>query len=702
IITDRMLKTDDGKQSLAANPIFGGLVLSEYEKTNPGELEEFDFDAMFGADKKSAVVGEALLNIANNNSKTPQNFTGNLFQTLHKQVDPDTWNDKGPLKRGLGPRICQSLWGSGSFKELCALVEHGVDTSLAARVDGEKGVGIYSGFVQPIQHVTSGMLRDIDLLNRVNAERKPIYEKLRKAVAIRLPELEPDHEDLAGDWQNQLRAADNLAVAGDYDAALPLLQTLANALQQAGAQSDGEEKLKHAAFELALSEIPQPKLKHNLIPFTKSRVKGAKMLYEALDKKGGSVTVTSWDEIKDSEMIAAFQENPGTIWGFEYLRMPYVQAAHETDEGAQPIRMMELWDAVEKTFPPDIYEKLLAKPDQTADEILQTLTLTKTPKEFSGKKEQDFEEAFKRDAKKFLLELAKQMPKGLFTSDYKDVTGNTPTITTQTSKGPETTNARMSDVMGVDQNKYMSSFACKVGLWWAKEEKKPLYYCLDGINMDDAINYKIVKNAAIAEFVNGGGLSEDAKSFGDVVTFKEIREILKNWDDLKGTVIFTLKGKVFTPEQAEQKVTEWKQKMELANQQAGRPKAPPKATFTKALNDLDKKLLERIPNTEDGDKDARDIVKKSAYLRKVANTRPSILLKYIESKCTVLAKPEYGLLSPDLSRTAVAYSKAADNEVDAKKKLMLNAIKGCHASFRVPLRNALLNARPVPVQNQAI
>ena len=44
-------------------------------------------------------------------------------------------------------------------------------------------------------------------------------------------------------------------------------------------------------------------------------------------------------------MITEFKENPGTIWGFEDIRLPFVQAAHATAHGLQPLRMMELWQA---------------------------------------------------------------------------------------------------------------------------------------------------------------------------------------------------------------------------------------------------------------------------------------------------------------------------------------------------------------------
>ena len=83
-----------------------------------------------------------------------------------------------------------------------------------------------------------------------------------------------------------------------------------------------------------------------------------------------------------------------------------------------------------------------------------------------------------------------------------------------------------------------------------------------------------------------------------------------------------------------------------------------------------------------GDKDARDIV------------------KYIESGCDVLAKPEYGLIAPGLGKAAAAFSKSSDNDVEAKKKLLLKEIKDCYSKLRAPLTSALLKSRVVPQVQQ--
>src|SRR5262249_42535273 len=158
------------------------------------------------------------------------------------------------------------------------------------------------------------------------------------------------------------------------------------------------------------------------------------------------------------------ERNPGTIWGFEDIRMPFVQAAHETAKGDQPLRMMELWKAVEESLSVKGYGKLLDNPEEAADEYAEygaSLLDKNTSKTYI--------ENFKKDAKAYLLEFAAQMPKGTFARDKLEGRGK----------------KRVSEAAGIIPGKFMGGLACKAGLWWAKKEKKPVYYCLDGVDMDD-------------------------------------------------------------------------------------------------------------------------------------------------------------------------------------------------------------------------
>ena len=232
---------------------------------------------------------------------------------------------------------------------------------------------------------------------------------------------------------------------------------------------------------------------------------------------------------------------------------------------------------------------------------------------WSDADQKPYRERFRKDAKAFLKEFAAQMPKGMFTRFGADEDGE-----------PDADQKRLSEIAGIKAGPLAGGLACKAGLWWAKTQKKPVYYCLDGINMKDATDYKKLKNAAIEQFL-ASGEKADARHH-EVITMVEIREILKNWDELKDTVIFTEFGKIIPPDKAADKVEQWQADMKAANKAAGRAKAPPRARFANELNALDPELMGQLDPGEEGDKDARDIARKSSYLAKVANVRPAILL----------------------------------------------------------------------------
>jgi hypothetical protein len=600
-----MLNSDEGKQALGAKPALAGAVLSSID---PTKLKDFDFDAAFGPSKND-VLAEALVAISKKPLPADVNVNRNdqldpaLFILLAKKVGPDAWNDQTATigaRKGLGPRVCLTLWRNGGYDQICELIKHGVDTSLAARVqEGEgKGGGIYSGFVQPVQHIVSKRLRDVSL-------------------------LEKNDPSLRG--------------------------------------------------------------------FRKKEAEGAKKILAALEAKNTAVTITKWSDVENSEMIKEFEKKPGTIWGFEDIRMPYVQAAHATKEGVQPLRMMELWEAVTESLSAEKYSELLDNPEKAADEFVKigvekiekglksTDPTTKAKYDEIRRDSKKFIEEFKRDAKAFLLEFAAQMPKGTFTRPDLD------------DKGDERKDSSVSEVAGIVPGKFMGGLACKAGLWWAKNEKKPVYYCLDGINMDDVTNYKKVKKEAIEDFISGGGKEGGATGHDEVITLVELREILKSWDELQGTVKFVLKGKILTGDELKNKVETWQKNMQEANKKAGRTPAPDFKNFTNELNSIDGALLTKLGAEKDAKKanmDARDIVKKYGFLVKIANTRPHIVLKYIMSKCGVLI--EYQLISRDLPDAARNLVNADEKEIDAASNRLRIEIKKCHKDFQTPLEAALV------------
>jgi hypothetical protein len=430
----------------------------------------------------------------------------------------------------------------------------------------------------------------------------------------------------------------------------------------------------------------------------KWRAKGAKKVIAALEKKDAAKTVTKWSDVTGSEMMVEFKKKPGTIWGFEDIRLPFVQAAHGVDEvPAQPLRMMELWEAVNESLDPAAFARLLDDPDKAADEfvkkgieIIEAGLKSTKPSDVAKydeirKKKDEFIGNFRTQAKEFLKEFASQMPKATFTTGAKDESGKV--RREKTERGDEV-DVGLSDVAGVQKGKFAGGLACKAGLWWAKKENKPVYYCLDGINMDDVTNYKKAKNKSIEDFIAAGGKTKGAKGHDEVITMVELREVLKNWDELKDTVLFVLKGKILKDDELKSQVAEWQNKLKDGNRQAGRTPAPPREDFTYQLNAINPKLMQDLSPGKEGNMDARDIVKKYGYLLKVSKTRPAILLKYIISRCAVLTK--YKLLSDGLAPAAAQFN--APKEGDDMKALsaeLLRQIKLCYAALQGPLESAL-------------
>ncbi|MEW9920307.1 hypothetical protein AB2B41_11865 [Marimonas sp. MJW-29] len=605
-LTKGMLKNDDGRRLLEADPDLAGLFLAAGDPTDDDYQE---FLGSLGTTRTDAVAN-AILNLAERDSRDPRD--PELFEFLSEAIPVSTWNDTnmalGSKPRGLGARVCAQLFDKKGYDEICALIELGVDTTRPALSDKSEA-GAYSGFVRPLQHI--------------------------------LQEYLPDTAKLDTDEEDDLSAV------------------------------------------------------------RKARAEGVKKIFERLEAEDAAVTLTSWQDIKDSELLEAFQENPGTIWGFESMRGPYVLAAHQTDEGVRPVRMMELWEAIEPALTPENYALLLEKPKKTIRKLVKEgvetieANWTKTEKQFKDKydpvrRDKDaYLDRFRADATAMLTELAQQIPEGTFVRKHDDAHGQF---------GDQ--DIMLSQIAGIDPGKFMGGIACKAGLWLAKNQGTPVYYCLDGINMDDVVNYKRVKNQAIAEFLaQGGATLGDPHS--EVITMCEVREILDNWDDLKDTVKFVVKGEILSGDDLDRDVAGWKRRMAAADNAAGRMPAPPRTTFDSELRAIDPALPGKLDDVasrqgqDTADKDARDIVRQSGYLVKFAHTHPGYVVKYLMSKCEILGA--YGLISggliavaADVGRMAVMDPPAARNEINAKVKDVADQLKHCAKPFQQPLAQALV------------
>jgi hypothetical protein len=472
----------------------------------------------------------------------------------------------------------------------------------------------------------------------------------------------------------------------DVDTSLPTVLNFLVPAEKEGTHSGFVEPMQHIIApylrDVGRLEAKDPTLKDK----EKEKAEGAQKIFKALaaklkedeEKKVKTTvtTLTSWKELQKSEWMKAFNEKPGTIWGFENVRAPYVQAGHASTKKSRPLRMWELWDAL--GVGPQDYDDLLTDPEGYADKKVakaaQTIKDKKSTRvEYGDIKDLDeFLEEFKKDAKTVMLEFAAQMPKGTFADSAKEA--------------------------GFMEGKFLGGLACKAGLWWAKEQKEPIYYCLDGINMDDVTNYKKLKNTAIDDFLSGRTI----KKHNEVITMVEVREILKNWEDLKyknekdqdeDVVKFVYKGKILSGDDLQEKIKKWKADLAQVNKLNPTP-APDYKTFTNQLNKIDPKLLIKLGNEKDVKKansEAREIVKKHGYFVKLANTKPHIALKYIMSKCDTLG--EYGLISKGLPPAAVAFKDAIDakdnNKIATAESDVRNEIKKCHKDYQAPLESAL-------------
>ena len=145
----------------------------------------------------------------------------------------------------------------------------------------------------------------------------------------------------------------------------------------------------------------------------------------------------------------------------------------------------------------------------------------------------------------------------------------------------------------------------------------------------------------------------------------------------------------------EKELAEWQQLMKAADEEAKKiPAAPPKAEFAAQLNKIDPTLLGRLPDNAEGNRDARSIVRKTGYLARMANTRPSIVLKYLISKCEVLFKydliPGREQVIDAAKQVRQLAEKGASPALTEATVALGKLLGGVNAAFREPLRLALL------------
>jgi hypothetical protein len=392
---------------------------------------------------------------------------------------------------GLAARLLNMLWNAGDAAAIATLVASRVDTSTASYVDidGEVDLeGFYNGYVEPLEHLLGKYLHLVDLLHPAGGEPLAV-DQVDEGIRDQLTYLGAQSP---GDGRN-----------GDENLA------------------EGRRKVARAAEVL-----------------------------DALAKLGDAKVLTSYAEVKKSGLYAAFRDRPGTIWGFEHVRFPFVYAVHNTDFGKHPVRMWEMWAVVDAILDEKRYLRLLMNPEATIKELVNTgktlieKTMTDDPVEYAGVREAGNKEiflaAFEEQCTAYLQVLAGRAPAAKFAT---------------------------ASIRGNYESKYLGTFGCKAGLWWAQQKGIPVYYCLDGVRDEDVIAFKTNKTDIVNEFLSEPG---KRKQYVEVITLAEVREILLNWTTLKSVVKFSRRGEFLS----DATVEKLKADMEAADIKAKSRQAP--------------------------------------------------------------------------------------------------------------------------------
>jgi hypothetical protein len=392
---------------------------------------------------------------------------------------------------GLSARLLNMLWNIQQFEPICALIDAGIDTSTPSYVDA----------------TLTSRTKFVDQQTGIDWTPEGFYQGYVQPL-----------EHLLGNYV--------------YLVSLALLT---------------EKDAVHIGMQTPGVDLRNRKL---LLQLGRSKVAGAGKVLQALARRGDAQMLTSFTQVQQSPLIKAFVSRRGTIWGFESIRLMFVQAAHLTDLGKQPVRMFELWAVVEAMLTKQRYVDLLERPEETITEIVVTAVATlddmfrNYPLEFPGLHDQQarrqFRVAFKEQCRGYLQVLSERPP----------------TIKFDTAV-----------VRGYAPGKYLGAGGCKVGLWWAQKQGTPVYYCLDGVNDEDVIWFKTRKTQHINDFIEVPCRPE----YVEVITLAEIREILTNWTDLRSTVQFCRKGVFLT----EAQVADLIRRMQAADATMSAPRSAP-------------------------------------------------------------------------------------------------------------------------------
>jgi hypothetical protein len=452
-----------------------------------------------------------------------------------------------------------------------------------------------------------------------------------------------------GIWSGYVQPLEHLL--GNY---LKLVAAGPSAIPPVPTIADGEDD------SVTRAAVVDAELKAKEVAKTNSKIAGAKLIFDTLDSANSAGILTSFAKVEQCQLVGQFAKVPGTIWGFEDVRLPYVQASRETPNGAQPIRMWDIWTAIDPALSQIGYTALLTDPDTTIPQCVKT-GVDKIKEGIKAKNPQyafavstpdpdgaRFLAAFEQQATTYLRFFSQQVPLAKFATAQR---------------------------AGSNISKLMGAIGCKVGLWWAKDQGKPVYYCLDGIDMSQVVSYKSFKNKAINTILQKPGSNQ----YCEVITFAELREIIRNWRDFAGVVTFVDRGKLVSPD--DKRIQDWRQQVLLDSTELPSRLAPDKALFATELNALDPKLLTALNNVQ-----AKRVVAQSETLKLVLQAKAALLGPFL-LECDALY--DAGLLPQGLGDL---YNVAENAPGAAERGQLVARLRAALVSVGDPLGPALVNA----------
>lgn len=347
-----------------------------------------------------------------------------------------------------------------------------------------------------------------------------------------------------------------LWTAGEYDLICQLITAGIDCTASAKAWGVARREGVHTGYVQPLTHLLGKYVKPiallstraTMTPTERAKVEGAQRVVAAINglTKRPEI-VLDFTKIQSCQLVKSFETGPGWIWGFEDVRLPYILAARATAYGQRPLRMLDMWTAVGTVVSVKDYEALVTKPTETIAKAIQygeavlTNEIRSHPEWHDGIKP-TFMLEFRHMCTDFLHFFAKSRPYGAYLAP------------------PEQS--------GKDTSKRISTYACTIGLHWSAARGLPVYYCLDGLNMQDVVNYKRYKVKEINAYLSALDTSDERLlrhgPFMEVITLAEVREILRHWEQLGKVIHFVKQGTMMTKDEADRFVTKWRAELDAA------------------------------------------------------------------------------------------------------------------------------------------